>query len=139
MTDREQLEQILSEMKGNLLPVWLSSQAIEMIADNILKKGLTFNPKLVIQKGEDRAGANPESYEFEWVPASEALPAVEMFVIAIVSGKPRFNITCTDAPCIATYHHADDRWVIEEYPLWRKPRVKYWAYIPDMPKRSGDA
>ena len=75
---------------------------------------------------------------FSWIPASVELPAGEEFVLAIVSGWPKWHVKWNNAPCVATYNKANGQWKIAEYPAWENPKVKYWAYIPDMPKRSGD-
>lgn len=111
--------------------------AIEMLATHILKAGMTFNSKLVVRRREDGTPDGPLCETFEWIAADAEVPAEEIFVLALVSGKPKDNIRFDNAPCIATYYRADDEWDIEEWPEWKNPEVKYWAYIPDEPSESG--
>lgn len=88
--------------------------------------------------GCNREQDEGEAVTFKWVRASMGPPAEEPFVFAIVSGWPKWYVKWNNAPCVATYNRAHDQWEIAEYPKWKNPKVKYWAYIPDMPKRSGD-
>ena len=137
MTDKERLEEILNKQKGGVLPIWLSQRAIEVLADHILDAGMAFNSKLVVRRREDMVPDEAPCAAFEWVSVDCAVPAEEVFVLARVSGKPKDNITFDNAPCIATYYRKDDKWEVEDWPNWENPEVKYWAYIPDVPKESG--
>lgn len=71
--------------------------------------------------------------DIEWRNADYELPADDEFVLALVSGKPKANIELVDAACIASYYDSDG-WIIEEYPEWENPTVKWWMPIPEPPE-----
>jgi len=71
-----------------------------------------------------------------WISVRDGLPETEDLVLAIVSGKPKSNITLIDAPEIASYWRDDDGWLIDAYPDWDNPKVTYWMPIPEMPKKK---
>lgn len=66
--------------------------------------------------------------DIEWRNADYELPVDDKFVLALVSGKPRANIKWVDTPCIAHYYDSDG-WIVEEYPDWENPTVKWWMPI----------
>ncbi len=68
----------------------------------------------------------------EWVAASERLPDHEEFVLAIVSGKPKPNITLRGSYEIALYSK-EDGWCIETFPFWKNADVTYWRELPPAP------
>lgn len=69
-----------------------------------------------------------------WIRVADRLPEDDMFVLAIVSGKPTKNITFVGAYCFAEY--SDGGWIIEEYLEWENPTVTHWAPLPEPPKEG---
>ena len=53
--------------------------------------------------------------------------------IVIVSGKPKRNITLDNAYELASFS-VDEGWILEEWPEWEDPDVKYWIPLPEPPK-----
>lgn len=72
-------------------------------------------------------------FDAPWISVKDRLPEKEEFVLAIVSGKPRDNITLDETLMIATYYPNDAEWCVEEFPEWICPTVKYWMPVPDLP------
>lgn len=68
----------------------------------------------------------------ECVAASERLPDHEEFVLAIVSGKPKSNITLRGSYEIASYSKKEG-WCVETFPFWERPTVIYWRELPSGP------
>ena len=69
-----------------------------------------------------------------WISASDRLPDHEEFVLAIVSGKPKSNITLRGSYEIASYLK-EDGWLVETFPEWKSPTVTYWRELPLGPER----
>lgn len=68
-----------------------------------------------------------------WIPEAEQVPMPEEMVLVIVSGKPHQNITLDDAYELASFS-MDEGWILEQWPEWEGPEVKYWTPLPDPPK-----
>lgn len=68
-----------------------------------------------------------------WINPYEQLPMAEEVVLVIVSGKPKRNITIDNAYELASFS-VDEGWILEEWPEWEGPEVKYWAELPEPPK-----
>lgn len=51
-----------------------------------------------------------------WYNPKDKLPESDGGVLAIVSGKPRPNITLVEAYCIAEYD-VQDGWIVSDYPV----------------------
>lgn len=67
-----------------------------------------------------------------WISCHERLPIDDIdgeTVLAIVSGKPKENITLINAVMTAGYFEGEG-WVINEYPDWESAKVDYWMPIP---------
>lgn len=73
-----------------------------------------------------------------WISVDDRLPETEDLVLAIVSGKPKSNITLIDSPEIASYWRDTDEWFIDAYPEWDNPKVTYWMPIPEQPEDCHD-
>ena len=65
-----------------------------------------------------------------WIPVSESLPDTEEFVLIIVSGKPRKNITLEHAVELAVYD-PNEGWILEMYPEWCEAEVVAWMPTPE--------
>ena len=73
----------------------------------------------------------------EWISVKDRLPEdPEELVLAIVSGKPRKNVTMIEAINMATYD-ATYGWTIEKYPEWEGARVSHWMPLPSVPNDWG--
>ena len=68
-----------------------------------------------------------------WINPYEQLPMAEEVVLVIVSGKPKRNITLDNAYELASFS-VDEGWILEEWPEWEDPDVKYWTPLPYSPK-----
>lgn len=68
-----------------------------------------------------------------WINPYEQLPMAEEVVLVIVSGKPKRNITLDNAYELASFS-VDEGWILEEWPEWEDPDVKYWIPLPEPPK-----
>ena len=68
-----------------------------------------------------------------WINPYEQLPMAEEVVLVIVSGKPKRNITLDNAYELASFS-VDEGWILEEWPEWEDPDVKYWIPLPYSPK-----
>lgn len=68
-----------------------------------------------------------------WIKSDEQLPMSEEVVLVIVSGKPKRNITLDNAYELASFS-VDEGWILEEWPEWEDPDVKYWIPLPEPPK-----
>lgn len=86
----------------------------------------------IIRDAKDRIAALTSP----WISVDDRLPETEDFVIAIVSGKPKSNITLVDAPEVASYWRDTDEWFIDAYPEWDDPKVTYWMPIPGAPEEK---
>lgn len=53
-------------------------------------------------------------------------------VLAIVSGKPRKNITLDKAYCLANYSK-DEGWIIDGFEEWETADVHCWMPLPALP------
>ena len=67
-----------------------------------------------------------------WISVDGRLPETDESVLAIVSGKPKSNITLVDAPEVVSYCRDTEEWFIDAYPEWDNPKVTYWMPIPKM-------
>lgn len=98
----------------------------------------------IIREAEDSIGALSRIADdrldaltaWPWISVQDSLPETEDLVLAIVSGKPKSNITLIDAVELASYF--EDGWLIEAYPNRRKPNITYWMPIPDVPGEKGE-
>lgn len=66
----------------------------------------------------------------DWVPTKERTPTDyedEVFLV-IANGKPNPNVTLIDAVELAEYD-PEDGWILDAYPEWEKPWIKYWKPI----------
>lgn len=70
---------------------------------------------------------------FRWINPKEQLPMPEEIVLVIVSGNPKQNITLDNAYELASFS-VDEGWILEEWPEWEDPDVKYWIPLPEPPK-----
>ena len=73
--------------------------------------------------------------DLEWRDPDVEIPRDDSFIPALVSGKPKANITLISAACIASYCDSDG-WIVEEYPEWENPTVEWWMPIPKPPEMS---
>ena len=71
-----------------------------------------------------------------WISVSESLPETKKFVLIIVSGKPRKNITLEHAVELAVYD-PDEGWILEMYPEWCESEVIAWMPTPEPYKVNG--
>ncbi len=69
-----------------------------------------------------------------WISVDGRLPETDEFVLAIVSGKPKSNITLVDAPEVVSYWRDTEEWFIDAYPEWDNPKVTYWMPLPEPPE-----
>lgn len=69
----------------------------------------------------------------QWRDAKTDPPATDDFVLAIVNGKPKPNITLVDAFQLASYCPKDG-WFVEEYPQWETPIITHWMPLPEPPE-----
>lgn len=67
-----------------------------------------------------------------WMRADAHKPTDGGAVIAIVSGKPKKNVTLVNALEVATYD-PDEGWIVEAWPEWTEARVSWWM-VPRMPE-----
>ena len=70
-----------------------------------------------------------------WIDAHDRLPETDDYVLAIVNGKPKRNITLIDAVKLASYLESDG-WLIEAYPGWENPNITYWMPMPETPEEA---
>ena len=71
----------------------------------------------------------------KWVSAKDRLPKETGYVLAIVSGNPRKNITLNYAYELAEYD-PDDGWIVEMWPEWEDAVVTHWMPLPEPPKED---
>ena len=96
--------------------------------------------KLRRQNGELRDAAaqvtrlaGDAAAEREWVSVKDRLPEEdEEEVLAIVSGRPKRNLTLENVAVIAVYC-GKEGWYVNEYPEWEDPTVTYWMPVPEPP------
>lgn len=69
-----------------------------------------------------------------WVSAKERLPGNDDYVLVIVSGKAG-NITLDNALELAQFSISEG-WILEMWPEWEDPNVKYWIPLPELPKQD---
>ena len=60
-----------------------------------------------------------------WYNPKDKLPESDGGVLAIVSGKPRPNITLVEAYCIAEYD-VQDGWIVSDYPECTSLKIEAW-------------
>lgn len=68
-----------------------------------------------------------------WIPVTERLPETDELVLAIVSGRPSFQLRLENAIELASFWR-DDGWVLEEFPEWEDPQVSHWMPLPAEPE-----
>lgn len=64
-----------------------------------------------------------------WYNPKDKLPESDCGVLAIVSGKPRPNITLVEAYCIAEYD-VQDEWIVSDYPECTSLKIEAWMPLP---------
>lgn len=100
---------------------------VKEFEENAISMGLSGNGNL-----RDAIDACEEAYP-QWIDAKVQQPAPYTAVLAIVSGKPRANITLCEAYQLCTYY-PDGEWEVEEYPLAKGLVVKWWMPLPPHPR-----
>ena len=73
-----------------------------------------------------------EQEERRWISAKERLPEDDDYVLVIVSGKAE-NITLDNSLELAQFSISEG-WILEMWPEWEDPDVKYWIPLPEPPK-----
>jgi|GEM_PF-3395169 len=64
-----------------------------------------------------------------WYNPKDKPPEPDCGVLAIVSGKPRPNITLVEAYCIAEYD-VQDGWIVSDYPECTSLKIEAWMPLP---------
>lgn len=74
----------------------------------------------------------------EWISVKERLPDEgEGDVAAVVSGKPRRNVTLDNAIELAEYDR-NEGWILEMWPEWTNANITHWMALPEPPKEKGE-
>ena len=74
----------------------------------------------------------------EWISVKERLPDEgEGYVAAVVSGKPRRNVTLDNAIELAEYDR-NEGWILEMWPEWTNANITHWQPLPEPPKEEGE-
>lgn len=67
----------------------------------------------------------------EWISVKDKMPEPDVCVLVLASGKYK-NITLDNAFEIAMYAKKDG-WMLENYPSYENPDIKYWMPMPSLP------
>ena len=70
----------------------------------------------------------------DWISVKDRLPNDDDSALVIVSGKVG-NITLDNAIELAQFS-MDEGWILEMWPEWEDPKVRYWMPLPKPPKEE---
>ena len=115
MDVREKLAELIREISHDkklyLYDLCDMFEGSEKIADLLIENGVTVQ---------------------EWISVNDRLPEEDECVLVIVSGVFG-NITFKNAVELAEYT-AKEGWILESFPEYENPIIKWWRAIPKPPK-----
>ena len=90
---------------------------------------------LMALPGKDNPEPEPVEALPKWVRPEMALPAEDTPVLVIASGRPVHETTLDHAVLLAKWYPVEG-WILEEYPSYEKPKIHFWAPIPELPEEA---
>lgn len=73
-----------------------------------------------------------------WIPADEAKPEYDEFVLGVCSATLSDHAWMTDAIAVVEYDETADQWLLAAWPEAEDVEVSHWMRLPTLPEGVGE-
>lgn len=74
----------------------------------------------------------------KWIPADEAKPEYDEFVLGVCSATLSDHAWMTDAIAVVEYDETVGQWMLAAWPEAEDVKVSHWMRLPDLPEGVGE-